>query len=246
MEISPCNILQGDALTILHGLPSGIVDAVLTDPPYSSGAPSLAAKQVAPAVKYFASPDKDAYPALLGDGKDQRSFTHWSAMWLSECWRVAHDDAALMVFTDWRQLPCVTDALQAAGWHWLGIVVWDKLNNCRPMTGRFRAQCEFIVWGRKGRYRFTGPARPGVYRYTSRTRERYHLTSKPVDLLKDLLAITPQNALVLDPFLGGGSTAVAALETGRRCIGIELSPEYARIATERLKPLCPDLSSPTC
>ncbi|MDR2573959.1 MAG: site-specific DNA-methyltransferase, partial [Desulfovibrio sp.] len=48
-----------------------------------------------------------------------------------------------------------------------------------------------------------------------------------------LLAITPDDALVLDPFLGGGTTAVAALETGRRCIGIELSEGYAAIARER-------------
>lgn len=223
---------QGDALAILETLPAGSVDAILTDPPYSTGAANLAAKQSNPASKYSKSRIAYEYPELLGDGKDQRSFTNWAMLWLSQCWRVAKPDAVAMVFTDWRQLPSITDALQGAGWHWLGIIAWDKITS-RPLAGRFRSQCEFIVWGAKGKKPQKGASLPGVYRYQSRQRERYHLTTKPVELLKDLLAITPPDATILDPFMGGGSTAMAALETGRKCIGIELSPEYAKIAAER-------------
>jgi site-specific DNA-methyltransferase (adenine-specific) len=68
------------------------------------------------------------------------------------------------------------------------------------------------------------------------------LTGKPVPLLRDLLAVMGEGGVVLDPFLGGGTTAVAALETGRRCIGIELSEEYAAIARERCEKVLADVA----
>ena len=226
-------IHQGDAYTFLRTLPDGYVDAVITDPPYSSGGVTLSARQAESAAKYQQSGTVKRYPAMLGDGKDQRSFTAWCMLWLGECRRIARDGAALLLFTDWRQLPSMTDALQGAGWLWLGIVPWNK-RSARPQMGKFRQQCEYILFASKGK--FTPASRaclPGLYDYAVVARQKVHITGKPVELLKALMAITPDGCLVLDPFLGGGTTAVAALETGRRCIGVELSPEYAAIATDR-------------
>ena len=60
-------------------------------------------------------------------------------------------------------------------------------------------------------------------------------------VITDLLAITPEGCTVPDPFIGGGTTAVAALETGRKCVAVELSEEYAGLTMERAKQsLCPD------
>lgn len=228
-------LYQGDALSILQTLPDGVMDAVVTDPPYSSGGVSLSARQSDPAQKYQQSGTKRVYPPMLGDGKDQRSFTAWAALWLSECWRISKDGAPLLLFTDWRQLPSLTDALQAAGWFWLGIVIWNKRSS-RPQIGKFRQQCEYVLFGSKGRFVPTTKAcLPGVYDYPIITGQKVHLTSKPVPLLKDLLAITQAGGTILDPFIGGGTTAVAALETGRKCIGLELSEEYVALAAERVK-----------
>ena len=172
---------------------------------------------------------------MLGDAKDQRSFTWWMTQWLCECWRIARDGAPLLVFTDWRQLPSVTDAVQAAGWMWRGLVVWHK-PSARPMPGEFRRDAEYIVYGSKGRFqRNTSQCLPGVFRYPVNSSEKDHLTSKPIPLMAELMGVAPEGGTVLDPFLGGGSTALAAKATGRRCVGIELSPEYARIAAERIK-----------
>lgn len=234
-ESETVTLYQGDALNILQNLLDGTVDAVVADPPYSSGGVSLSARQSDPAQKYQQSGTKRAYPPMLGDGKDQRSFTAWAALWLSECWRICKDGAPLMVFTDWRQLPSLTDALQAAGWFWLGIVVWNKRSS-RPQMGKFRQQAEYVLFASKGRFVPTTRAcLPGVYDYPVITGQKVHLTSKPVALLKDLLAVTREGGTVLDPFIGGGTTALAALETGRKCVGIELSKDYAAIAAERIK-----------
>ena len=224
---------QGDALAILPTLPAESADAVLTDPPYSSGGCSLSTKQNDPAKKYQRTNNVKAYPPMLGDAKDQRSFTYWSTLWLGECWRVARPGAALLVFTDWRQLPSMTDAIQAANWSWLGIIPWNK-RTARPSLGRFRSQCEYVLFASKGRFQAaTSACLPGLYDFPVVARHKHHLTGKPAALVEALLAIAPPAGTILDPFLGGGSTAVACLATGRRCIGIELSPEYAKISQTR-------------
>lgn len=238
-------IHHGDAYAILRTLPSDSVDAVITDPPYSSGGVTLSAKQADSSAKYQNSGTARAYPPMLGDGKDQRSFTAWVMLWLGECRRIARDGAALLLFTDWRQLPSMTDALQGAGWLWLGIVPWNK-RSARPQIGKFRQQCEYVLFASKGK--FTPASRmcfPGLYDYPVVASQKVHLTGKPVDLLKALMAVTPDGCLLLDPFIGGGTTAVAALLTGRRCIGVELSPEYAAIASERCRSTLEFLESQT-
>ena len=68
------------------------------------------------------------------------------------------------VFTDWRQLPATSEALQVAGWIWRGVAVWDKTEGVRPQKGRFRNQCEYIAWGTNGPRKTEGEVVPGVIR----------------------------------------------------------------------------------
>lgn len=237
MDFSSGNVtlFQGDALHILTTLPAASVDAVLTDPPYSSGGITLGARQSDPSQKYQSSGTKRQYPPMLGDAKDQRSWTMWCTLWLGECWRVARDGAPLMVFTDWRQLPSLSDAVQAAGWKWLGIVPWDK-RSARPQIGKFRQQCEYVLFAVKGRFiAHTRACLPGVYAHPVISSQKVHLTSKPVALIEDLLAVTPLEATVLDPFMGGGSVGEACVRVGRSYVGIELSQEYYDISRKRLE-----------
>jgi site-specific DNA-methyltransferase (adenine-specific) len=68
--------------------------------------------------------------------------------------------------------------------------------------------------------------------------DKVHLAGKPIDLLVELLAVTPGKGTVLDPFLGGGTTALACIKTGRRFVGVELSPEYYRVAGDQIRTAC--------
>jgi len=137
-------LYNGDALAVLRELSDASVDAVVTDPPYSSGGVYAGARQTDPAQKYQQTGTKRQYPPMLGDRKDQRSYIMWATLWLSECWRLAKPGAPVLVFSDWRQLPAMTDAVQAAGFEWRGIVVWHK-PSARPMLGSFKRDAEFVI-----------------------------------------------------------------------------------------------------
>jgi site-specific DNA-methyltransferase (adenine-specific) len=225
-------------LTTLKTLPSESVDAILTDPPYSSGGLSASARQRLPSEKYQLTSTKQQFDEFHGDQRDQRSFLIWATLWLAEAYRVAKPGTVCMMFTDWRQLPVMSDALQAGGWVWRSIVVWDK-PTARPSKGEFKRQCEFVLVGIKGKF---APVHErclaGVFRHSIvMGQARRHMTEKPVGLLRDLLEITPEGGTVLDPFAGSASTAQACLETGRKFIGVEMSDVYFETACERLKSL---------
>lgn len=235
MTLPVNTILRGDALPILRGLPDACADAVITDPPYSSGGMFRGDRMLPAREKYQDSGTAKTYEDFPGDNRDQRSFLAWASLWLAECYRLAKPGAVCAIFTDWRQLPTVTDAIQAGGFVWRGIGAWDKTEAARPQKGRFRQQCEFLVWGTKGPAPIEGECLPGVWRLPVVSTRKQHITGKPVDLMLEILRITPPHALILDPFAGSGSTAVAALKSGRRFLGIEMQPEIAAVAESRLQ-----------
>ena len=227
----------GDALTTLRELPSASVDAVIADPPYSSGGTTSADRMGQTArSKYVSTNATHNLADFEGDQRDQRSYAYWSTLWLTECLRLTKPRGLCLVFTDWRQLPVTSDAMQAAGWVWRGIAIWHK-PGARPHKGRFANAAEYVVWGSAG-HLGAQPDRaclPGVYSIASpRGDERVHITQKPLLLLRQLIGITKPGATVLDPFMGSGTTGVAAVLEGRRFIGIEKSVEMAALARDRI------------
>lgn len=236
IQIGDATLYPGEALSTLKTLPDESIDAILTDPPYSSGGLSASARQRPPSEKYQQTGTKQRFDEFHGDQRDQRSFLIWATLWLAEAYRVAKPGSVCMMFTDWRQLPVMSDALQAGGWVWRSVVVWDK-PTARPSKGEFKRQCEYVLVGTKGKFAPQhGRCLPGVYRHCIVTgKNRRHMTEKPVPLLRDLLEVTPEDGTVLNPFAGSASTAQACLETGRKFIGVEMSDAYFETACDRLK-----------
>jgi site-specific DNA-methyltransferase (adenine-specific) len=238
-------LYRGDALVVLTDLPSASVDAVITDPPYSSGGLMRGDRAVAPAQKYrgFSQdpnggtrPPASTFADFVGDNRDQRTHAFWSELWIDEALRVTRPGGILMCFTDWRQLPLMTDVIQMRGWVWRGIVVWDK-GVARPVKGRFRNHIEYVLWASCGP--MPDPEANPVYlpslcRHNPPSTDRLHVTEKPLGLMRELIQIVPKGALVLDPFMGTGTTGVAAVLGARRFIGVELTEHYHRIAVERI------------
>lgn len=145
-----CALLRGDALSVLRELPSDRVDCVITDPPYNSGGRTSSERTTSNARgKYVSGDAKHALADFAGDNRDQRSYTYWLTLVLAECLRVARPGATCLVFTDWRQFPSTSDALQAAGWTWRGSIAWTK-PVARPRRGGFSQASEHILLATNG------------------------------------------------------------------------------------------------
>ena len=223
----------------MRGLPPCSFGGVIADPPYSSGGLFRGDRAADTKTKYT---DNDAQGAsalssFMGDNKDGRAYISWSAEWMSAAFRLLKDGSPILVFTDWRQLPSITDAIQWAGFIWRGIVVWDK-KNARPQKGRFRQQAEFIVWGSRGNMSLerNAPVLPGVISCpVPLFSKRVHQTQKPVELLRQLCRIVEPREAILDPFARSGSLNEAAKLEGYCATEIEISPYYAGIAEVREK-----------
>jgi site-specific DNA-methyltransferase (adenine-specific) len=99
----------------MREIPAGIVDAVITDPPYSSGGMVRGDRTMTTKKKYLQSDsgNLEKLADFTGDNRDQRSFHYWAALWTGAALRIAKPGAVLAVFCDWRQLPVSTDYVQA-------------------------------------------------------------------------------------------------------------------------------------
>lgn len=224
-----------DALAVLAALPTASVDALVTDPPYSSGGQFRSDRAQTAVTKYVNtdSPTRGMVD-FTGDNRDQRGYLYWSALWLGEALRAATPGAIAGLFTDWRQLPITTDALQAGGWVWRGVVPWWKPNG-RNTQGRPANTCEYFVWGTSGpRPVDAGETMRGFF-VANVERDREHIAEKPLSVMRELVRVCPPGGTVLDPFCGAGTTGVAAVIEGRRFIGVEMVEAHLETTVRRIE-----------
>lgn len=234
-------IFNADSLAVLAQLPDHSVDAVITDPPYSSGGVFSTQRKVSTATKYVSSNAINQNVNFTGDTRDQRSYQYWCALWMSECLRIVKPGGFFITFTDWRQYAATADAIQAGGWLWRGTVTWTKSPaTVRPQKGRFTQPCEFALWATNGDrpidYKSDDPSVSGWLAVDApRGDARQHQTQKPVDLIRHLMKPLAPGSVVLDPFAGSGTTGVAAMLEGHDVILCEMIPHYADICVERVR-----------
>ena len=135
--------------------------------------------------------------------------------------------------------------MQCAGYMWQGVNIWHKPNGL-PQLGRFFRADEFIVIGTKGE----PPGGQKLIGTGARTyaqmwegmlspKERYHATAKPLGLMRHLMQVVPPGGKVLDPFVGGGATLVAAHQMGLDAVGIEKTADNYKTAATRIAELLP-------
>lgn len=221
-------ILHGDTLTILGSIEAS-VDAVITDPPYASGSRLEA--------------HKSSSGAMLRAGRfadrpielDQMTTTGF--IWLMRAVGMAvrpllPDGGSFLSFIDWRQWPNLVGALETCNYRVQGMIVWDK--GSMGLGNGFRAQHELICHASKGVPTVYDRGCGNVLR-VPRQEPVDHPSPKPVAIMGRLVdVVTAPGAMVLDPFMGGGSTLRAAKDRGRRAIGIEIEERYCENAAKRL------------
>jgi site-specific DNA-methyltransferase (adenine-specific) len=226
-------LIHGDSLQILSEMDDDSFDCFLTDPPYCAATRGSTSKQ-STATKYTSSDAKRQFEPFVGDSRDQRSFTIWCSMWMTEAFRLTRAGGAMICFMDYRNLHCVVDAIQIAGWDFDGIIPWIKPRG-RPRMGWFQtSRSEFVVCGRKGsndrEHRTCGPS----WLQASAPTHRVHPTQKPVEIFTELIRFRPDWKRICDPFGGSATTILASEELDRDCTAIEKSPHYFAAACERL------------
>lgn len=227
----------GESLDVLRTLNTAGVDALCTDPPFSSGGFTRADRNLKPVDKYQSDGTKRTFPDFGGDSRSQRGWAYWTALWLSECYRIVKPGGIAQMFTDWRQLATGGDALEAGGFIHRATMVWDKGRGARaPHKGYPRHQSEFILFGSHGPMKPTTHAGPfdGVITCSVKQKDKHHTTGKPTNVMLKLVEFAAPDAVILDPFMGSGTTGVAAVRLGRQFIGIEQSREYFNVAVQRI------------
>jgi site-specific DNA-methyltransferase (adenine-specific) len=228
---------HGDLFDVLPTLAPGTLDALIVDLPYSSGGLHIGTKQQSTRRKYQGSGVQLRRQDFDGDSRDQLSFQAWATDVLRAGYRVLKRSAVFAAFSDWRQIGPMAIAAQCAGFVLRGIAVWDKTEAARPSPGRFRNQCEFILWGSKGELPADRgvPILPGVLRSVVRASDKHHLTGKPTEVMRWLAKFVAPGGRILDPCAGSGTTGVGALLEGRQFVGIEQDAHYAHVAAARLR-----------
>ena len=233
-------LYHGDCIQIMKTLPAKSVDMVFADPPYflSNGGVSIHSGKIV-------SVDKGEWDKA-SNYDDVKKFT---AEWIHECYRLLKDTGTIWVTGTHHNIFTAEQSLKDAGFRLINAVIWHK-SDPPPLIYRtkFRFSYEMILWCGKGRKHYfdynamycvaqeemhdvwTIPAvRMPEKRYG------YHPTQKPEELLKRIIiASTQKDDLILDPFLGSGTTAAVAKALNRRCIGIEKDDKFFDIARRRV------------
>jgi site-specific DNA-methyltransferase (adenine-specific) len=229
---SDWQVIQGDCLEVMAGMEAGSVDAVVTDPPYCSGARTSAGMTNRGSMgnrgeKWKAKP-------LENDQMTVTGFTWLMRQMGRESLRLLKPGGWFLSFIDWRQYPTLYAAIETVNLRVAGLVVWDKKHFA--LGNGFRNQHELVLVASRGVGNAHDKGVPNVLSVPRISASELHPTEKPVGIYRQLLKVVAPSGdgLVLDPFAGSGSCGVACVETGRNFIGIELNPEYCEIARRRI------------
>lgn len=223
-------IYHGDCLEVVSQLEAESVKAVVTDPPFSSGARTEAGKSMRGGMQRGAKWGDDWFSH---DNMATHGFLFLMRLLGVELYRVVQRGGSGHFFIDWRMYPNLFGALESCNWIVKNVVVWDKRHF--GMGTNYRNQHEFVIYAEKqGNSTFQNHSIGNVIA-AKRSDGEFHPTQKPVDLLQTMIeAVTVAGDVVLEPFMGSASTLVAAKLIGRRAIGIEVDERYCEIAARRL------------
>lgn len=209
-------IYCGDALEILPTLPK--VDLVLTDPPYGINTKSDGTGKLSPWA-------------------DLCNAAFWYAEWMRLCRSRLMASGAMWSFLNWRSMVTFQKATCDVQWSIESMLVWDKDWIGPGGQKGLRPSYELVaLWTMPTFAAIDDRGIPDIRKAAwSSNKPNGHPAEKPVDLLRWLIDISSRPSwLVLDPFMGSGTTLVAAKQQGRRAIGIELDERWCEVAARRL------------
>ncbi|WP_307979867.1 DNA methyltransferase [uncultured Senegalimassilia sp.] len=231
-------LINGDCLVSMEGIADGSVDLLLTDPPYNLG---LFMQERATNLKRM----RENYFGAAG--WDNLCADDWAESmdeFFGEAARVVRKGGALIVFMAVIKLETLIGLAQKHGFYYKTTGAWHKLNPMpRNMNLHFINSTEswvyFVNGAKTGTFNNDGKALHDFFEtsVTPKSEKEYgkHPTQKPVELMDYFVrTLTNPGNIVLDPFMGSGSSGVSAKGMGRKFIGIELDEDYFDIAVQRM------------
>ncbi len=235
-------IHQGDCLDVMKYIPDESIDLVLTDPPYN-----IRWKQQM--ELHGRKPFYHNFGELKGeDGWDKQGLKTLYKNLFPELDRILKENGSALIFTSQEGIGYMTDEARKNNLDMKATIFWKKTNPMPQIRKKnYVSAVECIVWifrrnPKKVSYTINFRTQKEMqnwfeYPICAGKERTKHPTQKPLKLIKDLIENhSNRGDIILDPFVGSGTTAVACLELERNFIGIEINKEYVEIANKRLKP----------
>lgn len=219
------NLLHGDCLELMKSIPDKSIDMVLTDPPYKV---------------YSGGHEKGfshKYKNSIFKNNDGKIFKHNEIdfyEWALEIYRVLKDSSHFYTMTNNKNLLEDLSKAKSIGFDFHNLLLWKKNN---ILANRYYMKnCEYILFFKKGKAKtINNPSTPQLLEF-NHTGNIFHPTQKPIELMSLMIKnSSKEKDIILDPFMGSGSTGVAAVNLNRKFIGIEKDDKYFEIAKNRIE-----------
>lgn len=192
------------------------IDLILTDPPYG--------------MEFRSNYRNKKYDKIENDNN-----LDWLEEFITEIKRTSKEDAHIYVFCSFHKVDIFKQELEKQ-FKVKNILIWEKNNTgMGDLYGDYAPKYEMIIFCSNGNKKLNGNRIANIIK-ADKTGNTLHPTEKPLELIKLLITKSSnEDDIILDPFLGSGTTAVACKQLNRNYIGIELSEEYCEIARKRLE-----------
>jgi site-specific DNA-methyltransferase (adenine-specific) len=225
----------GDAVEVMGKLPDKCIDTVVTSPPYNLRNSSGNGFKDGRGGKWSSAQLLKGYD-LSDDAMPRADYVTWQRGCLSEMMRVLRDDGAIFYNHKWRvQKGLLQDASEIVeGFPVRQIIIWQRAGGINFNAGYFLPTYEVIYLICKPKFKLAPKANAhgDVWKINQETNNP-HPAPFPVALAERCIAAT-KGDVVLDPFIGSGSTAIAAERLGRKWIGVDKSQAYCNEANNRI------------
>ncbi len=250
-------IYNGDCVKILNAkVDENSIDLIFADPPYNLSGNGLKWKGNKTGGDWYMVNEK-------WDKITAPEYMQFTRKWIGGCHRVLRNIGSIYIACSYHNIGEVMIVLKQLGFKINNIITWHKANAMPNMTRRvFTHSTEFVIWAVKGkkwifnyeelkkinpekqkdgsikqmRDVWSLPLVQGKERIKGKNGRALHPTQKPEEMLKRIIiASSNKGDVVLDPFLGSGTTAVMAKKLERDWIGIEQDKKYIEISKKRIK-----------
>ena len=196
---------EGDCIEIMSNMPKGKANLILTDPPYNASNGGVNLPNNKTGGAYYKVNEK-------WDKFSYEGYMDFTKKWIDEADKLLVPNGSFMVCGSLHNIGEVIVALKDKGYKFVNLITWKKTN---PMPNITRSQGAERIKGENGK--------------------SAHPTQKPLELFKRLIEMaTDEGEIIVDPFIGSGTTAIASMQLNRNWVGIDKDKSYIDLANKRI------------